>query len=195
MQRREIICLCFGKVCNILYVYSCAMQSRHVFFHHWSTKFKDKLPDRGQTDHAYHHSSLLQWYNLQPCSNGGAKSKVIQRQQADMADEHFVSPISWLFNSQCCRASHMTYLHSISESLRNSMKVKKWHFSNCRPHPTTTLVIFFHKPRCSGLNSFTACWSLCALLAQLHFHPWFCKILFYLDRTRNQKLLEQEWSI
>jgi hypothetical protein len=50
---------------------------------------------------------------------------------------------------------HITCLHSIAESLRDSMKVKKWHFSNCRPHPTT-LVIFFHKPRCSGLNSSTA---------------------------------------
>jgi hypothetical protein len=89
---------------------------------------------------------------------------------------------------------HMICLHSIAESLRDSMKVKKWHFSNCTPHPTTTLVIFFHKPRCSGLNSSTACWSLCALLAQRHFHPWFCQISFYVDRTSNQKLLEQEWS-
>jgi hypothetical protein len=69
---------------------------------------------------------------------------------------------------------HMTCMHSIAESLRNS--VKKWHFSNCRPHPTTTPVIFFHKPKCSGLNSSTACWSLCGLLVQLHFHPWFCQI-------------------
>jgi hypothetical protein len=89
---------------------------------------------------------------------------------------------------------HMTCLHVTAESLRNAMKVKKWHFSNCRPHPTTTPVIFFHKPKCSGLNSSTTCWSLCGLLVQLHFHPWFCQISFYLDRTSNQKSLEQEWS-
>jgi hypothetical protein len=170
-------------------------QSRHVFFHHWSTKFKDKLPDRGgQTDHAYHHSGLLQWCNLQPCSNDRPKFKGLSGSKLIWQMSTLYPPYHDCSIHNAADLGHMTWLHVTAESLRNAMKVKKWHFSNCRPHPTTTPVIFFHKPKCSGLNSSTACWSLCGLLVQLHFHPWFCQISFYLDRTSNQKSLEQEWS-